>query len=73
MVHIFEDHLAAHVLQLDGVRGVLDLRHRVQHLEDALTAGHRALELGVLHHQRADRLVEPLHGDGEEDHRADGH
>ena len=56
-----EVHLAAHVRQLDGALGVDDLRLRVEHLEDALAAGHRALKLRVLEDQVADRVEEALH------------
>ena len=64
--------LALHVRQHNGVLGVDDLRLRVQHLDDALAAGHRALELRVLQHEVAHRIEEVLHVERERDDDADG-
>ncbi len=70
-VHVIEPHLPAHVGKLDRVGRVDDLRLRIQHLEDALSARHRPLQLRVLEHEVADRVEETLHVQGERDHDAD--
>src|SRR3972149_5510830 len=56
---------------LPDVGGVYDFRLRVQHFEDALAAGHRPLELGVLEDEVADRVEEALDVEGEGDDDAD--
>ena len=57
-VDVVEVDAALDVLELDRVRLVLDARLGVEHFEDALAAGHRALEHRVLQDEVADRVEE---------------
>ena len=57
-VDVVEVDAAFDVFELDGVRLVEDAGGRIEHFEDALAAGHRALEHRVLHDEVADRVEE---------------
>ncbi|KAF1047543.1 MAG: hypothetical protein GAK38_01894 [Xylophilus sp.] len=49
---------------------VLQGQRHVEHVEDALAGRHRALQHGVLHRQRADRVEEALHVEHARHHQA---
>ena len=70
-VDVVEGDLAADVGELHGIGGVHDLGPGVQHLEDALTAGHGPLELRVLEDEVSDGVEEALDVEGEGDDNAD--
>ena len=62
-VDVVEVDAALDVVEVDGVGRVLDLRLGVEHLDDALAAGHGALELRVLQDEVADRVEEAAGGE----------
>ena len=64
---------ALHVGDVDRFGVVLELGLRVEHLDHALAAGHRALKLRVLQHEIAYRIEEELQLQREGDQRGDFH
>jgi len=59
-------------LAFNGIGSILDLRHEIEHLEDAVDGGHRGAQYLGQFTQPVDRHVETAQVGVEQDHLAEG-